>query len=45
MLTVEACGDDSFIIHDNDESQMYYSLISDHSYTDEVGGASFFSSQ
>ncbi|XP_014468214.1 PREDICTED: uncharacterized protein LOC106741088 isoform X2 [Dinoponera quadriceps] len=48
MLTVEACADDDTlpILHDNDdESQMYYSLISDNSHMDEVGGASFFSSQ
>lgn len=46
MLTVETCADDTLpILHDDDESQMYYSLISDNSHTDEVGGASFFSSQ
>ncbi|XP_011153446.1 uncharacterized protein LOC105191620 isoform X2 [Harpegnathos saltator] len=46
MLTVESCADDTLpILHDNDDSQMYYSLISDNSHTDEVGGTSFFSSQ
>ncbi|XP_032682551.1 uncharacterized protein LOC116849480 isoform X2 [Odontomachus brunneus] len=46
-LTVEGCADDTLpILQDNDdESQLYYSLISDDSHTDEVGGASFFSSQ
>jgi len=45
MLTVEACADDTLPVHyDTDESQMYYSLISDTTHTDEAAGASFFAS-
>jgi len=45
MLTVEACADDTLPVHyDTDESQMYYSLISDTTHADEAAGASFFAS-
>ncbi|XP_011347218.1 uncharacterized protein LOC105285003 isoform X2 [Ooceraea biroi] len=44
-LTVEACADDTLPVHyDTDESQMYYSLISDTTHIDEAAGASFFTS-
>ncbi|XP_020290598.1 uncharacterized protein LOC109858098 isoform X2 [Pseudomyrmex gracilis] len=43
MLTVEKCIDETLPVHyDTDESQMFYSLISDTTDTDEEAGTSFF---